>query len=270
MTDEAWRLAAHVQDAIGQLLAPVAGDKWAWHLEPSVAAFLLDSGHKDGNGKRLGNNFPSPHRDHSYSASFDSEGHPKMVSVWVPLTDVEVDSGCMYVVPREFDPVFKNDSAYEHMQLLAEASASVEAELAEDGPSRLAVTNVCGFPLAGARPLPCQKGSFLAWNTNLIHWGSFCHSSASAPPRCSAAFVFRRCNAAASDKDAETDELAAQLCDPDAKPIDLRDPSTVESLATVRRRLSYVLAALRYFEHWYDASSVRDDVMQALRSETSS
>lgn len=263
MSDEAWRLTAQVQQAGQRLLAPLAGGQWEWRLEPSFAAFLLDEGHSGGTGKRLGNSFPLPHRDHSYSACFDSDGNPKLVSVWVPLTDVDVDSGCMYVVPKEFDPAFDSDAAYHHMQLISEAQQDVDSELAdaaaEDGGSTfsLTATTVCGFPLAGARPLPCARGSFLAWSSNLVHWGSFCHTGA-LQPRASLALVLRRCARAGGPP---------ELCDPAAQPMDLAEPSARASLVTVRRRLLYVMAALRYFEHWYDASSVKDQVMSALRSE---
>lgn len=266
MSDEAWRLIAQVQQACQRLLAPLAEGQWEWRLEPSFAAFLLDEGHKSGSGKRLGNSFPLPHRDHSYSACFDSDGNPKLVSVWVPLTDVDVDSGCMYVVPKEFDPAFDSDAAYHHMQLISEAQHDVDSELAdaaaEDGGSTFSLTSttVCGFPLAGTRPLPCPRGSFLAWNSNLAHWGSFCHTGA-LQPRASLALVVRRC----SPRGPEGIE-SPQLCDPAAQPIDLAEASVRASLITVRRRLLYVMAALRYFEHWYDASSVKDQVMSALRS----
>eukprot|EP00927_Polykrikos_kofoidii_P031470 TRINITY_DN27046_c0_g1_i1.p1 TRINITY_DN27046_c0_g1~~TRINITY_DN27046_c0_g1_i1.p1 ORF type:complete len:592 (+),score=90.23 TRINITY_DN27046_c0_g1_i1:122-1897(+) len=270
MTDEAWQLAAHVQDAVNALLDPVVEGDWYWQLEPSFAAFLLDAGHDNGTGKRLGNSFPLPHRDHSYSASFDSSGSPKLVSVWVPLTDVEVDSGCMYVVPREFDPTFDKDDAYEHMQLVSEATWKVNTELSTElsgeAAKRVTATTVCGFPLAGSRPLPCCRGSFLAWNTNVIHWGSFCHSTATAPPRCSAAFVFRRCRRSSSEGAVVE---ASQIFDPEAEPLDLRGTSFCCSLSTVRRRLMYVLAALRYFEHWYDAAHVRERIMQALKTQES-
>ena len=28
-------------------------------------------------------------------------------SVWLPVTDATLDNGCMYVVPKEFDPEFE-------------------------------------------------------------------------------------------------------------------------------------------------------------------
>eukprot|EP00928_Gymnodinium_smaydae_P045674 TRINITY_DN30406_c0_g3_i1.p1 TRINITY_DN30406_c0_g3~~TRINITY_DN30406_c0_g3_i1.p1 ORF type:complete len:556 (-),score=117.04 TRINITY_DN30406_c0_g3_i1:120-1787(-) len=259
MTDEAWRVMAQLQRAINELMRPVSGEQWAWRLEPSFAAFLLAGGE----GRRLGDSFPLPHRDHSYGASFDSEGKPKLISVWVPLTDVTIDSGCMYVVPREFDTSFASDGAYEHMQVLSEATWAVQSELKEGAaatrPEALRTTAICGFPLAGARPLPCARGSVLTWNANLIHWGSFCHATATEP-RSSLALVFRR--VAAPGGVAGT----AQLVDPEAEPLDLESASCRASLASVGRRLRYVLGALAYFEHWYDAGDVKRRVQEALRT----
>jgi len=135
MSDEAWWLAAHVQKVVGGLLTRAdqgtEAEHFSWHLEPSFAAFLLDAGHDNFNGKRAGNNFPLPHRDHCYSMAFDSQGRRKLISVWMPITDVEVDSGCMYVVPREFDPGFTSDAAYHHMALLYQAKHDV-AEQSDD------------------------------------------------------------------------------------------------------------------------------------------
>merc|ERR1712206_74578 len=102
-------------------------------------------------GKRAGNNFPLPHRDHCYSMAFDSQGRRKLISVWMPITDVEVDSGCMYVVPREFDPSFTSDAAYHHMALLSQAEHDVAEQLDDTARgtwSSLTKTTICGVPLA--------------------------------------------------------------------------------------------------------------------------
>lgn len=267
MFDEAWCLASIAQAAASHLLVPTDETaSWAWRLEPSFAAFLLDRGHATENGKDgkkknhgLGNCFPLPHRDHCYSSCFDANGKPKLVSLWIPLNDVAVDTGCMYVVPKEFDPIFSSDAAYEHMQLLSEAAVSVENDLQENEntKSKFTATTVCGFPLAGARPLPCQRGTMLAWNSNLVHWGSFCHSDATACPRSSVALVVRRCRVSEADP--------AQIQNPEDEPWDMEAPEMLSKLASVQQRLRLVMSALRYFEHWYDTGPVHDRVVNALR-----
>ena len=42
-------------------------------------------------------------RDCTYSDAWSSDGTAKVLTVWIPVTDVTVDNGCMFVIPREFD-----------------------------------------------------------------------------------------------------------------------------------------------------------------------
>jgi ectoine hydroxylase-related dioxygenase (phytanoyl-CoA dioxygenase family) len=44
-----------------------------------------------------------------------ADGNPLLLTVWIPVSHVTVDNGCMYVVPREFDAGFSRDEAPEHM-----------------------------------------------------------------------------------------------------------------------------------------------------------
>lgn len=41
--------------------------------------------------------------DCSYSDGWKSDGTAKALTVWVPVTEVTADNGCMFVIPREFD-----------------------------------------------------------------------------------------------------------------------------------------------------------------------
>jgi hypothetical protein len=43
-------------------------------------------------------------------------GVPTLLSVWLPLTEVTTDNGCMMVVPRTLDRHFINRWAYAHMR----------------------------------------------------------------------------------------------------------------------------------------------------------
>ena len=47
--------------------------------------------------------------------SAPADGSPLLLTVWIPVSNVTVDNGCMYVVPREFDAGFDRDEAPEHM-----------------------------------------------------------------------------------------------------------------------------------------------------------
>ena len=43
-------------------------------------------------------------------------GAPTLLSVWLPLTEVTTDNGCMMIVPRTLDRHFTNRWAYAHMR----------------------------------------------------------------------------------------------------------------------------------------------------------
>ena len=103
-------------------------------LEPSFAAFRLS--HTKATVKQrayVGQNFSRPHRDYSFSDSIEAEAEAeatravesdekeccerprenatrgerlKVLSVWVPLNDVTLKNGCMFVVPKPNDPHF--------------------------------------------------------------------------------------------------------------------------------------------------------------------
>ena len=39
----------------------------------------------------------------------------QVLTVWIPVSDVRPDNGCMYVVPKEFDEYRDRDDVQEHM-----------------------------------------------------------------------------------------------------------------------------------------------------------
>jgi hypothetical protein len=169
--DLAWlvvdRLWAHAEAMLG-------GDGEEVVLEPSLAAFKLEAA-SDAAGKRyVGNNFGQPHRDYTYAdvhGSDDTSEAPGVVSVWLPLVDVTLANGCMYVVPK---------SADEGRGGRLEASAAVTPKFDRKGVRALA---------------PAGAGTLLAWAGNTIHWGTGCSKEAAANPRMSLAFVFRKMTA---------------------------------------------------------------------------
>ena len=118
--------------------------------------------------QRVGQNFGLPHRDFSYDeAHFPGpEGLPRVCNVWIPLTDATVDNGCLWVIPKEFDPMYAQPDHYDHSRPATPAF--------EKGVTKLR------FPVAAARPLPCAAGSAIAWH-NVIHWGGACGKRAPVP-----------------------------------------------------------------------------------------
>ncbi|MCC6647102.1 MAG: phytanoyl-CoA dioxygenase family protein [Polyangiaceae bacterium] len=107
----------------------------------------------------------SAHRDRVQPA-VDSDDSPNTLTVWLPLTDATPLNGCIYVLPLHLDPRF--------------------AERRWDGDDN----HVVHRP-EDVRALPATAGSLLAWNQNLLHWGSRA-SRMAAGPRVSAAFEFQR------------------------------------------------------------------------------
>ncbi|EKX35768.1 hypothetical protein GUITHDRAFT_118043 [Guillardia theta CCMP2712] len=110
MYDEPWKVMLRLWEAAEKLIGGPCV------LEPTFAAYHLDY-HKAGeSGNRyVGTNFSLPHRDYTYSDSYDSSGQPKVVTIWVPVSDVTLENGCMYVVPKEFDANFDRDDVMQHM-----------------------------------------------------------------------------------------------------------------------------------------------------------
>jgi hypothetical protein len=120
---------------------------WAWHLAPGA----MRSGWR-------------PHRDRP-GVSFQEDGTPNSVSVWIALTDATPENGCIYVLPPAFGPHYRRTSRH--------------ADVHD-------VQNV--------RALPSSAGSALAWNQEIVHWGGRLDPDADRP-RISIAFEFQRAGA---------------------------------------------------------------------------
>ena len=130
--DEVWQVLSSLRRHLEALVGPgflVGGDMWAWNVPPGSEAQGW-----------------APHRDDQFAdRAFDEEGEPNLVSIWVALTDADVDNGCMYVLPKNADPN------------LAEA------------PKR---ADLPGSALAAIRAQPAVAGSVLSWTADVLHWGS--------------------------------------------------------------------------------------------------
>ncbi|KAK3277237.1 hypothetical protein CYMTET_14745 [Cymbomonas tetramitiformis] len=212
MYDEAW----HLIDGIWDHVEAIMGGPCV--LEPSFTAFRLSHKKSADGEKYIGNNFGLPHRDYSYAEALATDGSTQLLSVWFPLNDITVDNGCMYVVPKEFDGNFERDHAYEHKQVVTQGGVKG--------------TEFLHFGLAGVRPLPAAAGSILAWQSNVIHWGSSCSSRGAHDPRTSLAFVFRR---------------DFSNPDPECPPLRRDQLNTL----TVSERIRFVTRTIAYFKHWY-------------------
>ncbi len=146
--DEFWA----IYTALDPLLKPALGgdyarlpDFWCWHVDPR----------KEEAGW-------GPHRDKGAGAMFP-DWSPKSVTAWIPLTDATPLNGCMYIVPADRDPHFRN-------------------------PNNMQMPHA--FKLQDIRALPAKAGTMFVWDQNVIHWGA--HATARAgEPRISIALEFQ-------------------------------------------------------------------------------
>ncbi len=92
----------------------------------------------------------APHRD-VWEDVRGEDGLPSLVDVWVSLSRATLRNACMYVVPIGDDPGWPTGLG--------------------EGPE----------DLRGGRPVPTERGSALAWNANVMHWGGGCDDTYEEP-----------------------------------------------------------------------------------------
>lgn len=230
-----WRL-------LGSVLSPDAPSDVV--LEPAINAHVLsrpgdnqDGGSIPGDSSQiqrhttLGGAFPLPHRDHSSAeclsdASATGRSTPSLLSLWVPLTDVTTDNGCMFVVPSEADDLLHQPSHRKHL-------------LPFDRETRR-----CNFELASAVALaPAPAGSALCWLGSAIHWGGRCSQFSEAEPRASLTAGVRRrtAQATALQHQAQVGERAATL--PELELTSLPLP--------LHERVRYAAGSVLLYSWWY-------------------
>ncbi|MBI3591851.1 MAG: phytanoyl-CoA dioxygenase family protein [Candidatus Melainabacteria bacterium] len=136
---------------VSEILSSVLGkdfkqlpDFWAWYIDPLKS---------EGGWK--------PHRDKGVD-SLTEKGEPKSLTVWIPLTDATSQNGCMYILPANWDPYFKDPT--------------IKSD-------KIDYHNI--------RALPANAGSVLGWNQAILHWGGR-SSEKIKIPRISVAFEFQR------------------------------------------------------------------------------
>lgn len=135
------------------LLNPLLGG--AYRVLPDFWLWIVGPQHEPGGWQ--------PHRDMEKPDPL-RDGLPELLTVWVPFTDATPLNGCIYALPLHLDPNFPDN--------LRERTVPVGCE-------------------RYVRALPAARGSVLAWNQYLLHWGA--RSSRFADePRISLAFYLQR------------------------------------------------------------------------------
>ncbi|OSO94233.1 mitomycin antibiotics/polyketide fumonisin biosynthesis protein [Cylindrospermopsis raciborskii CENA303] len=122
---------------------------WIYYIEPSD------------HGKGF-----EPHRDAEYKNTIDSNGIPTVLTVWVAITDATPLNSCMYIVPANRDPQYRD--AIQDL-----------------------TTGGTKFALEDIRALPTSAGTVSFWDQYVFHWGSR-GSQRAKNPRISYAMYFQR------------------------------------------------------------------------------
>ena len=143
--DEFWFLTTRIHSYIKSVLGSryrKLPEMWAWHVDPA----------KQERGWAI-------HRDRGPETLFE-DGTPKALSIWIPLTDTNVENGCIHVVPAYDDIDYKNSEYTEELHDPTKAVA-----------------------------LPAKAGDVLGWTQQLLHWGGETINT-EAPPRISISVEF--------------------------------------------------------------------------------
>ena len=119
----------------------------------------------------------------------DNPGDTLRLTVWIPLTDATVDSGCMCVIPKHLAPADANGTRWYERPSLSKAEVRAL--------------------LHASRPLPALAGSALAWDAGLLHWGLA--RQAAGAPRISLSMEFVSATGDAAALEGALDTGAAPL-----------------------------------------------------------
>lgn len=196
-------------------------------LEASMYAWKLDKPEqpkKDEYGKKeekVGANFGVPHRDITFKNCHSPEdGSPDILSLWIPVVDVDTDSGCMYLIPREKDPQFARDETPKDQDPFS-----------------------FRFPYGDIQPLaPADAGTTFIWHPNTIHWGGACSPYSKLPPRKSIAMAFRVRDERRTSTQKEIDRYGR-------RPYEKLE--VLQGGPTFNERLKMVSKALMLYNVWY-------------------
>ncbi|RAP24611.1 hypothetical protein DID73_01375 [Candidatus Marinamargulisbacteria bacterium SCGC AG-343-K17] len=99
-------------------------ETWAWDIDPNKS-----------------NKGWAPHREKLFSC-VTSDGMPKSMSCWFPITPANPENSCMYVLPASDDPYYPV------------------------GKTKF------DYPIQSIRALPAEPGDVIVFNHNILHWGS--------------------------------------------------------------------------------------------------
>ncbi len=126
--DQCWQQFQHLNG----LLAQILGNDYK--MMPALWTFCIEPG-----GQSAGF---MPHRDRSRRKTVAADGRTTALNIWISLTDASPDTGCIYILPLQYDANF---------------------------PDNLLKVGVANYQ--DIRAVPTKAGDILAWNEAVYHWG---------------------------------------------------------------------------------------------------
>lgn len=163
--DEFWMKFQELSSVLSVILGP------DYKMMPTLYTFCVAPG---GAGAGF-----LPHRDRSRRKLLRPDGQTVAMNIWISLTDASPDTGCIYILPVQYDPNFPNN-------------------LMSYG-----VTNYQDI-----RALPTKAGDILGWNEGVYHWGG----------RSSKHGTYSRISIAASFQRGDSPSLETPLLPPNRLP----------------------------------------------------
>lgn len=127
MYDEYWRIVKRLMP----VLKSVLGDNTM--LLPDIWTWFIEKGDQN-------TGWPI-HRD-LLNLQETKSGEPNMITLWIPLVDVDPYNSCIYLVPKHLDKNYPDN------------------------------LKAMDFSPENVRAISLPAGSLVAWSANMLHWGS--------------------------------------------------------------------------------------------------
>ena len=150
------------------VFAFVYDDFWQITRIPSVVKLLssvLGPGYKQ--LPAIWGHYVNPNGGLGWRPHNDGSNKPNRLTVWIALSDATLESGCMYVIPKNRVP-----------RAITEQFHDIKTISRED----------LNIVLQSSRALPAHAGVLLGWDHGVIHWGSI--SEQRSAPRISVSQEF--------------------------------------------------------------------------------
>lgn len=136
-----------------------------WLLIPNVWFYYIDN-NDDDKGFEPHTDSSDPSINEYLSKArldlFDTNSMPKIITIWITVTDANPLNSCIYIVPINRDRGYANLSRHLVPMKRNVNCAASKGNFQED----------INFDLQDIRAIPTQAGTLSCWNPYVIHWGS--------------------------------------------------------------------------------------------------